>query len=89
MDGEKIVVRICVGTACFVQGGADLLLYEEFLDSSILKKCFFEGTGCLDGCKNEQNDKRAPYVEINGVLYANVTVERLKELLKEATGARN
>ena len=30
MKKEKVQVKICVGTACFVQGGSDLLLYNSF-----------------------------------------------------------
>ena len=31
MKKEKVQVKICVGTACFVQGGSDLLLYNDFV----------------------------------------------------------
>ena len=31
MKKSKVKVRICLGTACFVQGGADLLLYNDFV----------------------------------------------------------
>ena len=36
MKKSKVKVRICLGTACFVQGGADLLLYNDFVDPAIL-----------------------------------------------------
>lgn len=87
MGQKKIFVKICVGTACFVQGGADLLLYEDFIDPQVLGLCAIEGTSCLGGCKSEHARSKAPFVEIDGVMYANVTQERLRELLKEATDA--
>lgn len=87
MGRKNVSVRICVGTACFVQGGADLLLYEDFLDPQVLELCTIEGTSCLGGCKTEKPSEKAPFVEIDGVLHANVTQGRLKQLLKEATDA--
>ena len=87
MKRERINVRICVGTACFVQGGADLLLYADFLDPELLGECEIEGTSCLGGCKSESPDWKAPFVEIQGKLHANVTPARLVELLKEVVHA--
>lgn len=87
MEQKRISVKICVGTACFVQGGADLLLYEDFLDPELLGLCDIEGTSCLGGCKTEDPKWKAPLVEIAGVLYPNVTKQRLAELLREAVDA--
>ncbi len=87
MIREKIQVRICVGTACFVQGGADLLLYGDYLDPELLGECNIEGTSCLGGCKAERADCKAPFVEINGRMYGNVTQARIIELLKEVLHA--
>ncbi|MDD2297088.1 MAG: hypothetical protein PHS67_03445 [Sphaerochaetaceae bacterium] len=87
MGQHNIMVKICVGTACFVQGGADLLLYEDFLDPSLLRICTIEGTSCLHCCKTDDQQLRAPFVEINGVVHANVTPKRLIELLREAQHA--
>lgn len=87
MAQRKIVVKICVGTACFVQGGADLLLYEDFLEPSLLERCVIEGTGCLGGCKVQDAKSGAPFVEVDGNVHANVTVDRLRQLIKEAIDA--
>ena len=87
MEQKRISVKICVGTACFVQGGADLLLYEDFLDPELLGLCEIEGTSCLEGCKTDDQKRKAPFVEIAGVLYSNVTKERLVELLRKALDA--
>jgi len=84
MELNKIMVKICVGTACFVQGGADLLLYEDFLDRDLLGMCTIEGTSCLKCCKSDDQQWRAPFVEINGVVHSEVTQKRLVELLREA-----
>jgi len=88
---EKVVVKICVGTACFVQGGADLLLYNDFLDPNILAGCEIEGSSCLDVCKKTcdaaKADDKPPFISINGKVYGSVTQERFCKLLAEAVNA--
>ena len=84
MERKKIQVKICVGMACFVQGGADLLLYGDFLDPELLGECDIEGTSCLGGCKADKNASlNTPFVEINGKLFGEVTQKRFIKLLKE------
>jgi NADH:ubiquinone oxidoreductase subunit E len=87
MIREKIQVKICVGTACFVQGGADLLLYGDYLDPELLGECNIEGTSCLGGCKVEGAESKAPFVEINGKMHGNVNQARFIELLREVLHA--
>lgn len=88
---EKVMVRICVGTACFVQGGADLLLYNDFLDPVVLANCDIEGVSCLNMCKQVAGDSsqnaKPPFVKINDKIYGDVTQERFCKLLAEAVNA--
>ena len=88
---KKVVVRICVGTACFVQGGSDLLLYNDFLDPAVLSGCEIEGCSCLEACKiskdpNDVNGK-PPFISINGKVYGGITQDRFCKLLSEAVNA--
>lgn len=87
METKKVHVKICVGTACFVQGGADLLLYEDYLEPQLLGLCDFEGSSCLGQCKTDDPNWKAPFVEIDGVVHPNVTPTKLAELLREAVDA--
>lgn len=82
MRKEKIQVKICVGTACFVQGGADLLLYNEFVEPEIVDQCEIEGISCLGKCK--LGEELPPFVSINGEIYGGVTQEKFSRLLAEA-----
>lgn len=79
---DKVKVKICLGTACFVQGGADLLLYNDFVEPSILEKVEIEGCPCLNECR--VGNGSAPYVEINGKIYDAMTQEKFCKLLMEA-----
>ncbi len=84
---EKVTVRICVGTACFVQGGADLLLYDEFLDPIVLANCEIEGVSCLGKCKMADSMEGAPFVQIGQVIHGDMTEEKFCRLVSEAVHA--
>ncbi len=84
---EKVSVRICVGTACFVQGGADLLLYDEFLDPIVLANCEIEGVSCLGKCKEADSKEGPPYVQIDSVIHGDMTEEKFCRLVSEAVNA--
>jgi len=84
---EKVNVRICVGTACFVQGGSDLLLYNEFLDPIVLANCEIEGVSCLGKCKDATSKEGAPFVQIGSVIHGDMTEEKFCRLVTEAVHA--
>ena len=79
---NKVKVKICLGTACFVQGGADLLLYNDLVDPAVLAECDIEGCPCLEQCK--VGNASAPFVSINDKIYSSVTPELFCRLLAEA-----
>jgi NADH:ubiquinone oxidoreductase subunit E len=91
VKSEKVIVKICVGTACFVQGGSDLLLYNDFLDPSVLAGCEIEGSSCLEMCKKTKDsvngDEKPPFISINGKIYGGVTPDRFCKLLAEVVNA--
>lgn len=82
MKKNKVLVKICVGTACFVQGGADLLLYNDFVSPEILEMCEIEGISCLKKCK--EGEQIPPFVSVNGVVHGGVTQDKFVKLLTEA-----
>ena len=80
MKKEKVKVKICLGTACFVQGGADLLLYNDFVDPAVIAECDIEGCSCLGECKAGGT---APYISVNDVIYSGVDTEKFSRILTE------
>ena len=84
---KKVAVKICVGTACFVQGGADLLLYDEFLDPIVLANCEIEGVSCLGKCKEAGSKEGAPFVQIGDVVHGDMTEKKFCDLVAEAVHA--
>ena len=82
-----IEVEICVGTACHVMGGSDLMLLPKVLDERGLSQVQVKGARCLGYCRDQGHDQ-APYVHINGKLITRATVEsvidEILRLVKEA-----
>jgi NADH:ubiquinone oxidoreductase subunit E len=75
-------VRVCLGTACHVKGGATVL---EVLERSLGITCGevtpdgrfdLERVACLGCCA------LSPVVQIDGEIFSRVTVNKLTELLK-------
>ncbi|MCY1151419.1 MAG: NAD(P)H-dependent oxidoreductase subunit E [Sphaerochaetaceae bacterium] len=85
---KKVKIKICVGTSCFVQGGSDLLLYNDFIDPEIIEKCDIEGISCFNACKGHENGS-APFVMINDKIYGDMTPEKLNKIVIEVYHARN
>jgi NADH:ubiquinone oxidoreductase subunit E len=85
---KPIVVRICTGTTCFVMGASELETLAEHLTPEQAAGVEIVGCHCLDHCKN-RNYGRAPFVEINGQVYSEMTLPALLETimrLKSAAG---
>jgi len=58
-----ITVKICVGTACYIMGGANLLGIKDELTTEELEQINIEGSNCLGLCKGY--NPATPYVMIN------------------------
>ncbi len=80
--GEN-VINVCMGTACFVRGSADVL--EEFQNKLEVKNGETTGDGkftlgslrCVGACG------LAPVVTINDKVYGHVTVDQVDKILAE------
>lgn len=76
----KIQLKICMGTMCYVMGGADLKGMVEALPLDVKKHVDVSFSPCL-GCCNEKQDP--PYVELNGRIVPGVTRANLLQIIKE------
>lgn len=77
---KKVLVEICVGTACYVMGASELMLIEDYLTPEQKERVEIKGTTCLDVCQNPEHGK-APFVRIDGKIYDKVQVHTLVELI--------
>ncbi len=65
--GKRLKIRICVGTNCYLVGGAGLLELEDALPSKVKDAVEIEGAACLGLCKDVSNGK-PPFVIVGDKL---------------------
>lgn len=73
---DKINIIICTGTHCFVMGGSDLLMLEDYLPEEFKERVVIEGSNCLEVCEDRSKGK-APFVMINGELVDQASVPKI------------
>lgn len=78
---EKISVKICTGTLCYVMGGAELQLLNEYLPEELADKVDIKGTACLDCC-NKEDSQRAPFVQVGGRIISGATLTKVVEAIR-------
>ena len=83
---NRINIRICTGTTCYVMGASDLIALADQLPEEVLSNLNITGAPCLGACKN--GDLKPPFVEINGVLLSEATVESVMDAIKAEEGGQ-
>lgn len=78
----KINVQVCSGTACFVMGGSDLLTVFDYLNADEQKHVLLSAIPCFEHCKVDEQ-KKPPYVLVDGKLHSKVTMPYLLEVIRE------
>ena len=76
----KIEVKICMGTMCYVMGGADLKDAVDSLPPEERQLIDVSYAHCLGNC-NDAGEP--PYVQVNGRTIARVSKSSLIQILKE------
>lgn len=80
--GEN-VIGVCLGTACYVKGGQEILRkIEELLGITVGQttpdeKFSIDATRCLGACG------LAPVIMINGKMYGRLTVDGVEEIINQ------
>ena len=80
---KKVNVKICVGTMCYVMGGAELRDVIESLPQNILEHLNISYSPCLECGESEQGEQAPPFIEINGKRIAGVSKNSLIQIVKE------
>lgn len=80
---NQVKITICVGTACYVLGGAELLGMMDQLTEKFGDRVMCEGSPCLGFCKLSRNNK-APFAVVNNKLLEETTPESLMKAVEEA-----
>lgn len=79
---EKITVKVCTGTTCYVMGSSDMLLLEENLSPSLRDMVCVEGSSCLGLCHGGKSGN-APYVSVNGEILEGACLLSVLERIRE------
>ncbi|MEG0601822.1 MAG: (2Fe-2S) ferredoxin domain-containing protein [Mucinivorans sp.] len=84
---QKIIVKLCSGTLCYVMGGAELQLLSDALPAEIVDKVEIRGSACLDFCNKPQVGK-APFVMVGDQLITSATVSKvIDEIMRQNNGS--
>ena len=78
---EKIPVKICTGTLCYIMGGAELQVLDEYLPEELIDKVNIQGTACLDCCNREES-QNAPFVQVGDQIISKASVTKIVEAVK-------
>ena len=74
----KIEVKICMGTACYVMGGADLTTLADYLTPHQAECVDIKGIPCVDSCFDSKN-KKPPFVLVGDVMISEANVNKVRE----------
>lgn len=77
-------IKICMGTMCYVMGGAELSAVVDSLPEELARSISVSYSPCLGVCDRSAAGE-PPYVEINGKIIGGVSRATLIQIIKEET----
>ncbi len=81
---DKIKVKICCGTSCFVMGASQIQVLEFEPPADIKDKIEIEESRCLNYCHNTAAKyNHGPFVEVNGELIEEANFEKVVNKIRE------
>ncbi len=79
---DRISVRVCSGTTCYVLGGSELMDLARTLPPGWRDRVQVEGAPCLDLCRSP-GQARPPFVKVGDRVVAEASVEKVVAALRE------
>lgn len=79
---EKLVVEVCLGTACHLMGSLDIIDAVETLPADVRERIELRGVTCLMTCRKGAN------VRVNGLVLSEMTPERLLTVIEDNLAPR-
>lgn len=80
---DKIQVKICAGTACFVMGAPQIQALEFAAPGDLADKIEVTEVRCMNHCSQNQGYNKGPFVEINGEVLEEATLEKVIAKIRE------
>lgn len=78
---DKIPVKLCAGTTCYVMGGSELMDLEKALPPAWKDRVEVSGSVCLNFCRNTQKLK-PPFVLVGNQLVDAASVDKVIQVLR-------
>ena len=79
---QKIEVKVCLGTTCFVMGAPNMHELLEIIPEKYGDRVEVSGSLCLGLCYKNQEYSKAPYVMVGDEVVEEATVERVLESIE-------
>ena len=83
---EKINVKVCLGTTCFVMGSSNLQELIETVPAKYGEAVDVTGVPCLGLCSIDWEYSRAPYVKVDEDVVYEATVEKVLSAIERKLG---
>lgn len=77
---EKIQLKLCAGTMCYVMGGAQLMEISDLLTEEEKQYVEITLSPCLQQCNGQDTP---PFAELNGRIIKGAGKETLLRIIKE------
>lgn len=77
---EKIKIKLCAGTMCYVMGGAQLMEIGDLLSEDEKQYVDITLSPCLQQCNNQGTP---PFIELNGRILEGISKDTLLQIIKE------
>ena len=74
---NKIEVKLCLGTTCFVMGSSKLQELVEIVPNKFGKNVAVSAKPCLELCASNWEHTKPPYVKINEEIITEATIEKV------------
>jgi NADH:ubiquinone oxidoreductase subunit E len=84
---DKVVVEICMGTTCYVMGGAQLAGIAERLPEEWKDRVTVKGMRCVGACQQAGVYGRAPFVRVNDTLIAEADEGKVMSAIRDLLDA--
>jgi NADH:ubiquinone oxidoreductase subunit E len=79
----KHKITICTGTACYILGGADSILLDEYLPPKMKGSVEITGSPCLGFCRNDSGMK-PPFALVDGSIMSEANVQKIIDFLERS-----
>ncbi|MGN0919267.1 MAG: NAD(P)H-dependent oxidoreductase subunit E [Alphaproteobacteria bacterium] len=74
---EKIKVKVCQGTTCFVMGGDVIKEMMTSLTQKYGEKIEVISVRCLGACNRNDSFSKAPYVSVDDEIISSASLEKV------------